>query len=450
MKVLLFDIQAKNDKGCVNKDLAGGMGTRTWVGNSLRARIFEYVKKRNVILPDITLAYLIAIFKKAGWEVELVEVKDDNLKISQADLALVHTSIVDCQNELEIVKKIRQKGVKVGVYGTFASAVPEYFSKDADFVIKGEAESGILKILEDKKIPEGIFEAELIRNIDKLPFPDWNFFNINKFYYSPALNKKPVLTMLTSRGCPYTCRYYCPYTIMAGRMWRTRSVDNIMEEILYLKKEYKIKAIDFRDAIFTLDKERIYKLCEKIKKEKIKITWSCETRLDCLDKDLIKAMKSAGLKNFNIGIESSSEEILKKSRRLPIKINHQEEIIEYCHKNGISIAAFYILGLEDDTTESINSTINYSQKLNTLVAQFSISTPYPNTEFYSKLSKEQRIIESNWQRYDSYTPVYRHNNIDKKDLLNLKEKAFVSYYFRLPYILKHMPKYVFEKFLWPY
>lgn len=161
-------------------------------------------------------------------------------------------------------------------------------------------------------------------------------------------------------------------------------------------------------------------------------------------------MKSAGLKNFNIGIESSSEEILKKSRRLPIKINHQEEIIEYCHKNGISIAAFYILGLEDDTTESINSTINYSQKLNTLVAQFSISTPYPNTEFYSKLSKEQRIIESNWQRYDSYTPVYRHNNIDKKDLLNLKEKAFVSYYFRLPYILKHMPKYVFEKFLWPY
>ncbi|PJA64325.1 MAG: hypothetical protein CO159_03665, partial [Candidatus Portnoybacteria bacterium CG_4_9_14_3_um_filter_40_10] len=74
MKVLLFNIKGRSDRKCINKDLAGGMGTGTWIGDSLRARIFEYVKRKNVVLPEITIAYIAAIFKKAGWEVQLVEV----------------------------------------------------------------------------------------------------------------------------------------------------------------------------------------------------------------------------------------------------------------------------------------------------------------------------------------------------------------------------------------
>jgi len=161
-------------------------------------------------------------------------------------------------------------------------------------------------------------------------------------------------------------------------------------------------------------------------------------------------MYQAGLRHINIGVESASHDVLKKSSRLPIEVAHQNKIIEFCHKNGISIAAFYIIGMEGDTEKSVLRTIDYAKKLNTLVAQFTISTPYPGTAFFEKLKSEGKINTFDWEQYDGYSPVLKHETLSAKKMLSLKEKAFVSYYFRPAYLLMHMPKYFFEKFLWPF
>lgn len=446
MKVILLNIKAGSVRKCVNKDLSGGMGTGTWVGDSFRARLFEYVKKSNVVLPEITVAYLAAIFKKFGWEVEIVEAAQELRE--KADLVLVATSIVDCRHELAITEALKEKGYYVGAYGTFATTVPEYFLGQADFVIKGEPEAGALKIASEKFLPKGIFTVEPIQDLDALPYPDWSFFAINKYSYSPALNKKPVVAMLASRGCPYSCSFYCPYSINSGKKWRARSVESVVGEMEYLKKNYGVKAIDFRDPIFTLNRERTLKLSQEMAKRKLGIIWSCETRIDCLDEELLLQMKQGGLRHINIGVESFDENVLKKSKRLPIKAAHQEKIISFCHKNGITVAAFYIIGLEGDTWESVSQTIKYARKINTMVAQFTISTPYPGTEFFEKIKKEGRLLGSDWQEFDTYNPVHQHENLSREELLALKEKAFVSYYFRLRYLLTHMPKFIIEKILW--
>lgn len=449
MKVLLFEIQARNRKKCVNKDLAGGMGTGTWIGNSFRARVFEYIKKKNVVLPEITTAYLVAIFRRAGWEVKLIKMgKESVVSKEDADLVLVPSSIVDCYHEREIVREIKKKGLRVGVYGTFATIMPDFFLSDVDFVIKGEAEAGVLKIIAEKEFPKGLFEAGQVENLDDLPFPDWDLFPLKNYSYSPALNKKPVTVMLTSRGCPHSCSYYCAYPILAGTRLRLRSLNHVIEEIKYLVEKYNIKAIDFRDPLFTCHKQRVKDFAERLINDKIKIIWSCETRLDQIDKDLLKIMHQAGLRNINVGIESSDPEILKKSQRLPIVNDYQEEMIAHCHRLGISVAAFYLIGLEDDTEESIERTVAYAKRLNTQVAQFAIVTPYPGTDFFAKLNTEGRIISCNWEDYDEYTPVFRHNFLTSQRLLSLKEWAFNSYYFRLFYLLKHMPKFFWEKLLW--
>jgi len=449
MKVLLFNIKGRLARKCINKDLAGGMGTGTWIGDSLRARIFEYVKRKNVILPEITTAYIVAIFKKADWETELVEVGQGlNFSAEKADLVLVPSSIVDCRHELETVKTLKKRGFYVGVYGTFASALPEFFLADADFVIKGEPEAGILKIISDSRLPKGILEVQPVQDIDSLPFPDWDLFPIKKYSYSPALNKKPVLVMLSSRGCPYSCCFYCPYPVNSGKKVRLRSIKNVIGEMEYLKNKYAIRAVDFRDPIFTLDKERTLKFSHELIKKNLNIIWSCETRIDCLEEDLLKTMYQAGLRHLNLGIESVSKEVLKKSSRLPIEISHQNKIISFCHRRGISIAAFYIIGMEGDTEESVKETINYAKKLNTLVAQFTISTPYPGTAFFEKAKSQGQINTFNWEQYDAYSPVLKHEFLSDQKLLALKEKAFVSYYFRPAYLFRHMPKYFFEKFLW--
>jgi len=447
MKVLIVEVKPNNKKKCINKDLAGGMGTGTWVGESLKARIFEYTKKNSVLIPNITIAYLIAIFKERNWEVEFEEIQDIKNFKNSSDLILVHTSIVDSEHELEIIKKIKNKNNLVGAFGSFASAVPNFFSEYVDFVIKGEAESGIYNILNSGKFPKGIYEVNLVENINKLPFPDWDMFDIKKYSYFPALYKKPVLTMLTSRGCPYSCSFYCPYTLSAGKKWRNRNFENIVEEIEYLIKNYKIKAIDFRDAIFTMDRERTLELAEEIKRKNLKFIWSCETRLDRLDKDLIAKMKEAGLRHLNVGIESYNPEILKEQKRLPINLKHQEDIINFCHNNGISIAAFYIIGMEEDTKKTVLNTISYAKKLNTLVAQFAISTPYPGTEYYKNLKEHDRIKNLSWDNFDEYTPIIKHKNLSDQELLQLKEQAFVSYYFGANYILKNYPKIIKRKII---
>lgn len=450
MKVLLLDIKGASTRKCINKDLSGGMGTGTWIGDSLRARIFEYVKKTNVVLPEITNAYIVAIFKKFGWEIEILEVKKGFKNFyEKVDLVLVPSSIVDCYHELAIVNELKEKGFYVGVFGSFATAMPEFFSK-ADFVIKGEPEAGIWKIASQNLLPTGVMEIASIENLDSLPYPDWSLFPINKYSYSPALNKKPVVTMLASRGCPYSCSFYCPYSIISGKKWRMRSVESVVDEMKHLKDNYDIKAIDFRDPVFTLNRERTAKLAQEIIEKKLDIIWSCETRIDCLDKELILLMKRAGLRHVNIGVESFNEEVLKKSKRLPIRATHQEDIISFCHKNGISVAAFYIIGLEGDTKESVKQTIAYAKKLNTLVAQFTISTPYPGTGFFNQAETQGRLLTHDWEQYDIYSPVLQHDNLSSADQLALKEEAFISYYFRPRFLLAHMPKYFFNKFLWPF
>jgi radical SAM superfamily enzyme YgiQ (UPF0313 family) len=286
-----------------------------------------------------------------------------------------------------------------------------------------------------------------VENLDVLPFPDWSLFPIKKYSYSPALNKKPVTVMLSSRGCPYSCCFYCPYPMNSGKKIRLRSIENVTGEMEYLKNKYGIKAVDFRDPIFTLNRERTLKFSYELIKKNLNIIWSCETRIDCLDENLLKTMYQAGLRHLNLGIESASKEVLKKSSRLPIEINQQDKIIFFCHNKGISIATFYIIGMDSDTEESVLKTIDYAKKLNTLVAQFTISTPYPGTDFFEKLKREGKINTFDWEQYDGYSPVFNHEFLSAQNLLALKEKAFVSYYFRSAYLFRHMPKYFFEKFL---
>ena len=269
MKVLLLDIKGAKIRKCINKDLSGGMGTGTWVGDSFLARVFERVKKTNVILPEITNAYLVAIFKKFGWEVEVIEIKNglENFQ-AKADLVLVPSSIVDCRHELAIVRGFKAKSFYVGVFGSFATAVPEFFSS-ADFVIKGEPEAGVWEIAAKNFLPKGIMEVAPIQDLDCLPYPDWSQFPIKKYSYSPALNKKPVVAMLTSRGCPHSCGFYCPYSINSGKKWRPRSIENVLGEMEYLKKNYNVKAIDFRDPIFTLNRERTVNLVQEMIKNNV-------------------------------------------------------------------------------------------------------------------------------------------------------------------------------------
>jgi radical SAM superfamily enzyme YgiQ (UPF0313 family) len=148
-------------------------------------------------------------------------------------------------------------------------------------------------------------------------------------------------------------------------------------------------------------------------------------------------MRKAGLSSINVGVESASDDLLTKATRKTIERSHQDEIIRYCEDSGVKVAAFYILGLLGETRQSALNTINYAKRLNTTVAQFTVMTPFPGSDFYKQMEAEGRIDPTvPLYDYDSYTPVVKHPTLARAELNALKEKAFTDYYFRPAYAAK--------------
>ena len=428
MKITLLNVKSSR-KECINKDFMAGYGWAFNAGTSLRARLINYIKKQGETLPLLSFGYMAAIFKKSGHTVNYL-----TNEIPDSDIVFLTSSMVDYRNEIEWAKKLKGAGKKVFFFGAFSSFKPELFLPHCDAVIKGEPEEICFRIAEGY-VPEGFVESQPIENLDELVFPDWDIFPHNKFSYLPVLREKPFFPILSSRGCAYSCEY-CPYP--GFYKYRNRSVENVIQEIEYLVDRYQMKGLLFRDPLFSGNRKRAREIAEAMIRKQMNIKWACETRLDRLNEELLDVFYKAGCRVINVGIESSDQEILKNVNRRLIEADYQKRIVDYAHRLGIKITAFYVLGLEGETVETIGKTVKYAKWLDTFVAQFFINTPFPGTIEYER--NKGKLIETDWEKFDCYTPVVENRNITPKQLLKLKEKAFVSYYYRPKYMWKFVSR----------
>jgi anaerobic magnesium-protoporphyrin IX monomethyl ester cyclase len=210
-QVKIVVVNASRQKNCTLKDVAGGFGTVFTVGKSPFAKVLELAKRRIAAIPNITLSYLDSILSSHGASVRILDIREAD-ELVPADLYLISSSIVDCNLERELgeVAKRRFRS-KVGYFGPFAAMVPDFYGKAADFVVQGEIEN-IAPALAKGEIPQGTISAGFVEDLDSLPFPRWDQFEIRKFRYHIVTGKGITLPMLGSRGCPYTCNY-CPYLV---------------------------------------------------------------------------------------------------------------------------------------------------------------------------------------------------------------------------------------------
>jgi len=430
MRICLLDIQEHPD-GYINRDLAGGYGSATRYGNSPFARTLSLIKRMGLRLPPLTLGYLAAIFHRAGHEVVFAT----NEVPRRRDLFIILSSIVGARSEMKKGDEIRREtDTPVCYVGTFASVRPDLYIEHGDSVIAGEPENAAREIAKGE-MPRGIIKSSPVEHLDSLPFPFWDIFPIYEYSYAPVIMAKPFLTVSTSRGCPYPCFYYCPYTAAQGRRLRTRTIPGVMEELKELRRKYGIKGSFFRDPIFTIDRNRSLELADAIEMADLGIRWACETHLETLDEALLSKLYDAGLRAINVGIEGASEDVLKRIKRTAVSATHAERIVRYCGRRGIHVSAFYILGSPDDTEENIKRTLRYAKHLNTDAAQFTISTPYPGTPYYEDM--RDMIDVHDWEYYTGFYSVFRHPRITRGRLHQLKDHAYLSYYLRPKWLL-HM------------
>ncbi len=433
IKVALMETTNPKTMSAMNKDLNGGFGTKDHYGDSITSKILMWIKKRGVKLPVITMAYLQAIFKANGSNVNYYEEFIPSNK-PHPDLILIYGSIVDYENENEKAKNLKKLFPlsRVGFIGPFPSTYPQLFDS-VDFVLQGEPEAYFLNEFEGIDMLTGIVKVQSQVDMDALPTPDFDSFPIHKYNYKPLINKTPFLVLQASKGCPYSCRFYCVYGEYQGAKIRQRSAKKVVDDMETLQRKYKVKGIQFRDPLFGVKKNFIAEFVAELAERKLNITWGMETRLDLLDESSLTEMYKVGLRNINVGIETFDLTIAKNNKRLLVEEAHQNRLISFCKRNGINVSAFYILGLEGDTHQTMENTLKYAVKLNTLTARFSVSTPYPGTGYYTQLEKENRLLTKNFQSYDQFTLVYKQNNITPQQLKSFMDAAYRKYYFRLSY-----------------
>ena len=424
MRVILADL--KSTRGFVSKDtVVGGYGSRLDPFSKVTT-IMASLKRRFHDVPSVHMAYMAAILSRAGHEVKWTRGAE-----MDGDVAIALSSIVDHNNETAWADRMRARGVKVGFAGIAASKMPELFGDHCDFILNGEPEAGVMRIARGE-IPQGIVASEQIDDLDSLPFPRWDLVTDRRRTRGPQWFTRPMgggYPLLASRGCPEFCTY-CPHRILAG--YRARSIGNILDEIERLCDEVKRPYVIFRDPLFTEQRERMLELCDGIQSRGLDLTFEAETRLDRLDTGLLDKLHAAGFRAMSFGVESLDPATLKKSGRRPIPQAHQREIMEHCRKIGIVTAAFYVLGFLQDDWNSVAATIDFSTDMGSTFAQFKVLTPYPGTPMFKQL--EPLLTETDWEKFDGYTPTFKHPNLTAVEIRYLLGAAYKRFYMRPSYL----------------
>ncbi|VVB70260.1 tRNA-2-methylthio-N(6)-dimethylallyladenosine synthase [uncultured archaeon] len=421
--------------------------------------------------PPLGLASLAAVIENSGHQIKILDAnalcisKEKVADLVKREEIIGLTAMTPIVNSaIGMARMIKQENPdsKIILGGPHATNHPTDILrnvKEIDIIVRGEGEATIVELLEKlekNRLNEvrGISyrnESRIIENpsrpliidLDSLPFLAYHLLPISKYKLHPPHGRRsPVMAMLTSRGCPYNC-VFCSKSVF-GSNWRGQSPKRILEEISYIKEKFRIKEIVFYDDSFTLKRKRIFELAEEIKNRNMDMPWTCETRVNLVDLEMLSAMKSAGCYMIAYGIESGDPSILATLRKNITK-EQIESAVEMTQKVGIQSIGYFMIGSPGETNATIRKTIDFAKNLSLDFAQFSVTIPFPGTDLYNvyfdKLDKNILWDDFIYARIGSAgTPVFESKELSKGQLKNWNKIAYGEFYLRFSYIWKRFIK----------
>jgi len=230
-------------------------------------------------------------------------------------------------------------------------------------------------------------DRPFIRNLDDLPLPRHDLLPLDK--YRAPLVRGNYAFVVTSRGCPGNCRF-CIKHVSYGRSVRFRSPENILAE-LELLDELGVRSVHMYADLFTVSREQVVGLCELILERGLRLRWTCNSRVDFVDPEMLRLMGQAGCWMISWGIESGSEEVLRCARK-GITLEQVERALHWAHEAGIRNWGYFIIGLPGETEDTIRETIRFSRRLPLDLALFHIAAPYPGSPLFFD------VVEQGWFR----------------------------------------------------
>lgn len=385
------------------------------------------------------------------------------IEVSKPDIVGAGATTVDFDDANLILKEAKERfNVTTLLGGPHATVLPDQVLREnphIDYLVRGEGEitaRKLLKQLEQKgnlSQVEGLSYREgarVIHNADRPLIPDLNenvvparhLVEQSKYLLPlPGKGMRRTTKIQTMRGCPFKC-IYC-YR-MFGKRVRYRDLVLVADEIEDCINNYGVEYVSFVDDTFMINAKRVTELCEEMIKRKLKFSWSCYTRADTIEEDLLRIMKEAGCKQISIGVESGNQEILDKAGK-GIRLEQYVKAYELLGKIGFEKRGSFILGLPYENARTLRDTMDFAKKLKLDRAFFNICTPYPGTKLFQMAERGEglHLTTKSWKEFKRWgNAVIELEEVSRDKLMECQKVATMEFYARPRIILHHLKAFI--------
>jgi radical SAM superfamily enzyme YgiQ (UPF0313 family) len=421
---------------------------------------YEFVKHVTNRAPSLGLLHLAAEVREHGFEPSIIESDVANLSVDDVARRVIEERppyvgitlfTVGVWSAAGIARKIKaalpQTVIIVG--GPHISSMARETMKrfrEFDLAVMGEAEDPLLQLLnclesggDLSQVPSLVYmDGDEVRctprhpinkALDHLPIPAWDLLEHFPRAYSPAIYdfpRHPVATIAASRGCPFHCKFCDTSTF--GAQVRAYSPERMIEIIEHLQSAYGVRHVMFVDDLFLASRRRTMKLCKLIVEKGIKLTWSCAARTDTVKPDLLHLMKQAGCWEISFGLESGSNEQLKRMDKLA-DIEKSEKAIRWASEAGIRTKGLFMLGYPGETEETVQTTKDFIREIPMTIMNLTKFTPYPGSPIYRELYGTN-IRDDHWQKMNGMNFLWSPEGISVEALDRHYQDVLVKFYRR--------------------
>lgn len=424
------------------------------------ARWFARSRGRVQRHPDY-LAYAAAVVEEAGHDLLFVDqqaknqpsdVFVDDLVKFRPDMVVCQTSTPSIHGDIESTRLFKERsGAMTVLVGSHSSALPEECLREGDgavdVVAMGEFDYTLRDLANGTSLKDCLGIAywnggdiarnatrPYIDNLDDMPFPAWQHLNI--YDYRDGAKLYPFLTAITGRGCRYRCSYCQIPQVMNGHGYRTRSVENVVDEMeRNLRLFPDLKEIMFEDDTLTMRiaRDRLVELCEAIIRRNLPLSWSANARVDLNDLEFLKLMKRSGCRMLCVGFEFGDQQILNNTKK-GTTVDQMYTFAENARKAKLRIHGCFMFGGPGETWETAQKTIKMAQELKIDTAQFTGVVAYPGTTYYDWAKESGALIPKDWRdwvdhEYEQRTVVDL-PDLSKDDINKLIDEGLRTFYLR--------------------
>jgi radical SAM superfamily enzyme YgiQ (UPF0313 family) len=364
----------------------------------------EDEKEREIMrpYPPLGLLYLSAYLRSRAFDVDIYDSTFGSreelfsiLETGPPGLLGVYGNLLTRRNVLEIVERARAAGWNVVAGGPEPSNyAAHYLAAGANWIVQGEGEHALERLLGGQHIPEGLVHGEQITDLDQLPWPDRERIDLDAYLRAwRSRHGVGSLSLITARGCPYTCRW-CSHSVF-GNTHRRRSVRNVADETEWLLTRYAPDTLWYADDVFTIHHGWTFNYAAELKRRSIRVPFECITRADRLNERVADALAEMGCFRVWVGSESGSQRVLDAMQR-GVRLEQVESAVHMLQQRGIAAGMFLMWGYEGEQLEDITATVDHVNRCQPDVFLTTVSYPLKGTGYYEDV-QDRLVSIGDWK-----------------------------------------------------